>query len=314
MTSDEQTFHFPPDVFDAVVDAIPLLTRSKLDVLTFFQGCGVSQSFLQQLDQSQSKYSLTRTILKFLNEKGDSALGVRRQVLKRVTDYDTFTTCFPDNVLKAQGAVDVVRQLVNRKDSFTRLQQVHDEELNRHKEARDAEATSVASLRKMRDSAKTELFALFSEGDPQRRGLALEPVLGKLFIAESIHVRESFTVRKDDFGVIEQIDGAIDLDSRTYLVEMKWFNERLSRKDVSSSLVSVFARADVGLILISASGFHQSAIEDVKGALRDRTVILVELREIVSALELESPIADLLRAKIRSVHLEKNPLTFPLSN
>jgi hypothetical protein len=31
MTTD-LAFHFPPDVFDAVVDAVPLLTQSKRDV------------------------------------------------------------------------------------------------------------------------------------------------------------------------------------------------------------------------------------------------------------------------------------------
>jgi RNA-binding protein YhbY len=93
---------------------------------------------------------------------------------------------------------------------------------------------------------------------------------------------------------------------------MKWYQEKLARKDVAPSLVSVFSRSDVGLVLISASGFHSSALEDVESALRDRTVILVELREIVTALERESSVSELLRSKISSAHLDKKPLTYPL--
>jgi hypothetical protein len=44
MSVDDPAFHFPPDVFDAVVDAVPLLTRGKRDVVLFFRGCGVDRS------------------------------------------------------------------------------------------------------------------------------------------------------------------------------------------------------------------------------------------------------------------------------
>jgi len=48
MTTD-LAFHYPPDVFDAVVDAVPLLTRGKKDVVLFFRGCGVDRAFLAGL-------------------------------------------------------------------------------------------------------------------------------------------------------------------------------------------------------------------------------------------------------------------------
>ena len=36
----ETTYHYPPDLFSLLVDAIPRLFRSKPDVLTFFRGGG----------------------------------------------------------------------------------------------------------------------------------------------------------------------------------------------------------------------------------------------------------------------------------
>ncbi|KAA6324508.1 hypothetical protein EZS27_026177, partial [termite gut metagenome] len=37
-------YHYPPDLFDLVVQTIPLLNRSKKAVLTFFNGAGVDTS------------------------------------------------------------------------------------------------------------------------------------------------------------------------------------------------------------------------------------------------------------------------------
>jgi hypothetical protein len=61
-------FHFPPGVFDPVVDVVPLLTRCKRDVVLFFRGCGVDRTFLdierRIPDQPAcSKYHITRDIL-----------------------------------------------------------------------------------------------------------------------------------------------------------------------------------------------------------------------------------------------------------
>lgn len=35
------TFHYPPELCNLLVDVVPLLNRSKPDVLMFFRGAGV---------------------------------------------------------------------------------------------------------------------------------------------------------------------------------------------------------------------------------------------------------------------------------
>lgn len=42
-------FHYPPDLFNLLVQTIPLLCRSKKDVLTFFIGAGVKYELLKDL-------------------------------------------------------------------------------------------------------------------------------------------------------------------------------------------------------------------------------------------------------------------------
>ena len=276
MTTD-LAFHYPPDVFDAVVDAVPLLTRSKRDVVLFFRGCGVNRTFLADIERriteepTFSKYHITREVLAHVNELGDSGLGQRRQVLKRVSEFDEFSSCYPDNQMKARGAVATLAQLINKKDSFTRLQEQRDQELKRHRDAKRAATAKREAQRSRREEIKATLFALFGEQNPHRRGKALEGVLNRLFESEKILLRDAFEVRDDDTGgTIEQIDGAVELDGRVYLVEMKWWNQPLGRGEVASHLVRIYGRGDVGGILISNSPYHPSAVADCKDALRTK--------------------------------------------
>ncbi len=312
-------YHFPPDVFDALADAIPLLVRARKDVLLFFRGCGVDRKLLEDLtirmdwDRDFGKYAATRHVLTVLNDRGEPALRERREVVRRVAEFDEFASCYPDNRLKAQGAVATVRQLVNKKDAFTRMDLAREEEQRKHREAIDAAMNAEKAKRQALERTREDLFRLFGEKDPHRRGKALEGVLNRLFDNSGILVREAFVVTNPEGGgAVEQIDGAVELDGRLYLAEMKWWNKPLGRVDVDPHLVSVFSRGEAGGIFISASGYHDSAIEDFKGALAHRVVVLVELQEIVDMFRIEASLVDLLRAKIKEATLTKRPLTFPL--
>jgi hypothetical protein len=317
--ADDPAFHFPPDLLAAVKDAIPLLTRSKRDVLVFLEGCGVDPAVLQPIwdhlarDSTISKYRIAEDVLLELNRKADTGLGARRRILQRVSEFDDFSSCYPDNVLKARGAVAGVAQLINKKDAFTRLQQEQERaELARQAKQR-AEAEARAARRAELDSVKSDLFGLFSPQDPRRRGKALESVLNRLFVLERVAVREAFVVAgRDGAGVVEEVDGAIELDGKRYPVEMKWWSERLGRAEVAPHLVSVFGRAGSAGIHISNSGYSPAAVEEYERALSQCMVVLVELEEIVQALTAGTSVEDLLRAKIRNAVLDKRPLTYPL--
>jgi hypothetical protein len=161
-TTDDPAFHFPPDVFEALVQAIPLLTRGKKDVLTFLQGCGVSRDYLRTLEpwvargSDRSKYAITREIVKHLNELGDQGLAARRRVIQRVAEFDDFSLCYPDNQLKAKGAVSTLTSLVDRKDSFTRMKEQREEDERKHRaEQRQAEQRQAAE--KLPPSAPREV-------------------------------------------------------------------------------------------------------------------------------------------------------------
>ncbi len=47
-------FHYPPDLFDLIVQVIPLLNRSKKSVLLFFKGAGVQESLYDDIASNLS--------------------------------------------------------------------------------------------------------------------------------------------------------------------------------------------------------------------------------------------------------------------
>jgi hypothetical protein len=200
MTKDP-AFHFPPDVLEAVVSAVPLLVRGKRDVVVFFQGCGVDPGYLVTLepwtrkDSGKSTFHIAR--VRHVNELGDSGIGVRRRLLQRVAEFENFSACWPDEQLKAKGAVAQLAELINKKDAFTRLQQEQERTEVENREARRAEVERAVVKRAQRDRVKTELYTLFGESNPYRRGKALEGVLNRLFEVHGILVREAFTVNGD---------------------------------------------------------------------------------------------------------------------
>lgn len=107
MTADSDiTFHYPPELFNLLVDTIPLLNRGKKDVLLFFRGAGVAAGVTGDLAERVTvapaeinKYEITRTVLDRLNARGEATLRERREVLRRVVDFTNFDSCWPNDQL-----------------------------------------------------------------------------------------------------------------------------------------------------------------------------------------------------------------------
>lgn len=125
-----------------------------------------------------------------------------------------------------------------------------------------------------------------------------------------ILVRESFTLTGNEAqGIVEQIDGVIQLDGHLYLVEVKWWDKPLGKGEVAEHLVRVHGRGHARGICISANGFSDAAILMCKEFLRDAPFVLCELEEIVRALEADMPLPELFKRKVDGAVIEKQPLT-----
>jgi hypothetical protein len=216
------TFHYPPELLNLLNETLPKLCKSKKDLLLFLQGAGIGkellapyESLLRNNKNDFNKYPVTREMLAKLNELGERSLRERREILKRVTEFQDFSVCWEADQAPARGLVAQIRDLVNVKDSFTRMNIEREQE----RKARLAEQDARLAVEKERKTklakVKSQLFGLFAESDAHKRGKALEGVLNSLFAAYGILVRESFTVKgRCGEGVIEQIDGLVEVDGQ----------------------------------------------------------------------------------------------------
>ncbi len=284
--SADAAYHWPADLLPLLVETIPRLFRSKRDVIQFFQGAGVPRPILGPVDnqlrtrrESLNKFEIVRRILAPLNERGDATLAARREVVRRVVEFEEFSTCWPKDLLAAQGLVAQVRALVNRRDSFTRMRDRADAAEGERLAASRAKAQQLQDQRETLAQLRSEFYGLFNEEDPQLRVKQLEAVLNNLFEASGILIHEAFTVKGEPGeGVIEQIDGVIGLDGDLYLVEVKWLKVPVGPGDAAQHLVRVHSRAQARGILVSASGFTAAVESQHRDALvRGSLVVLCGL-------------------------------------
>jgi restriction system protein len=309
------TFHYPPGLLNLLIDVIPLLNRSKQDVFLFFQGAGISGALMhtpyQQWKTNKegiTKYEITRFVLTKLNEKGEACLRERREVLKRVVEFDNFSVCWETDRLKAKGLLSDIRDVVNIKDSFTRMNLERERERREKTQNDQARKEALLHKQKLVEDIKKDLYQLFTEINHQKRGKDLEGVMNRLFKAYDISIREAFTLAgRAGEGVLEQIDGVVEIDGHIYFVEMKWWESPLGVPEVSQHLVRVYQRAEGRAIIISASDFTGPAVDTCKQALQQKVVVLCTLKEIVMLLENQHDLKEMLKKKVNAAIVDRNP-------
>src|SRR4030088_3463937 len=122
-------FHFPPDLFALLEDAIAFLFKGKEGVLLFFRGAGVPKTLLVDLErqvatdrESITKLEIARTILRRLNEGGDVTLRARREIVKRLTETEDFSSAWDKDRERVENLIGRLRHVVGAKDALTRIE------------------------------------------------------------------------------------------------------------------------------------------------------------------------------------------------
>jgi restriction system protein len=162
------------------------------------------------------------------------------------------------------------------------------------------------------EEIKSEFSLLFTMNDPHKRGKQLEEVLNRLFKASGVLVKEAFTLKGNDGeGIVEQVDGVVEIDGHLYLVEMKWWSKPLGNADVSQHLVRIFNRGHARGIFISASGYTEPAIRLCQESLSQCTIVLSTLEEIFRIVDNDLDLVNILKEKIQAAIIDKNPYHIP---
>lgn len=305
-------YHYPPDIMNLLVDTIPRLNKSKKDVLLFFKGVGLPDLIIHPLEvivnnnkEGISKYEITRKILEQINQQSDKFLRQRREILKRVCEFQTFDVCFDSDRDKAKANVAEISRLVNMKDTLTRYEMHLDAKRQEDQANKRKLLEQSQTLNQRFDEIKSRFYSLFSMPDPLKRGRLLEPVLNDLFKFYKISLNDAFTVKIRN-NIVEQIDGAMILDGKAYLIEMKWEKEPIGVDKVGRFISRLFVRQDVGGIMISASDFAETAIISANESLSQKSLILVNLKDIYDIVENKKDLQQYLRLRLTNSQINKN--------
>lgn len=320
---EQAPYHWAPDLMARVVDAVTLVNRTKPDVLAMFRGCGIGTDVLAEVeaaynaDRSGTKKAwMARTVVERLNSTpGDRYLGYRRAVLRRVVEFEDFAQLWPGDQDRARGVVAAVRELQGKKDAFTRIAEAEERAREERAAPGRARALAAAERRTSMNRVHAELTALWTSNDPQGRGRAVERLMNELCRIESIAVRDAFhVVGERGEGIVEQIDGAIDIDGRVVLVEVKWHTEHLGPPHLTPHVFRVMSRAQATGLVISASDYTPAGVATCREALTmGHIVALSEMREILLLLERYGSLKDFVQAKFRAATLDKNPFELILA-
>ena len=293
--------HWPPQLSELVAQAVIRLNPSKRNVLTYFTACGVPERYLApwrvRLNEdadSVRKLAMAEDIVAKINAKPDANdyIRMRREVIRRIVETPSFDNCWPDDQPIARGLVAHIRELVGERDTVTRIVNVTERLAEERRRARANELQTKHQKAGERDALRQRFYKMFSMQDGRERGYAFQQFLTDLFGLEDIRIREPFQI-----STREQIDGAIALDTHVYLVEAKWWAEKLSHSDVADLYIKVSGKAlgTRGLV-VSGSGYTEECVE-VCQASDMRRVIFTTAEDLVEAFENELAVAELIRQK-----------------
>ncbi|HMJ24010.1 MAG TPA: restriction endonuclease [Terriglobales bacterium] len=153
---------------------------------------------------------------------------------------------------RAQKAIADLRRFTMKYAAERGEQQEMREEFARWRAAAEGQQGFSRALEEL----KAEFLAMQTSTNPQQRGRDFERFLYKLFRLFDLEPRLSYDLAH------EQIDGALTFDTDDYIIEAKWWQEAVERKDVADLCTKISDKGKNTLgLFISVSGFSHGARE-----------------------------------------------------
>lgn len=285
----------PPDVFEAAVrvSGAALYWRSSLRQI--MRSAGVSENAATRYEQL-SKYQAFRTAWDELENSGPRGRVVQYNLIRALANLDR-----PDpraDQDEGRHAIEELRRLAKRSALLLDPEE-HAIEVRR---ASFAAAQAERELRSRRVGEIRERFKqLHTEPNAQRRGYAFEKVLADLFRVYELEFYGSYKTETD------QVDGALQFDSFTYLLEARWRRRPAVDADLMALAAKAARRIDATRgLFISMAGYRQEVVE-LHRMSRDSRLVLMDGEDLTWILDQRVELPDALRLKIRAASVEGEP-------
>lgn len=283
-------------VYDAAADVAGKALHWHQSLKTVLRTAGVSEKGYARY-QDQSKYRIFRNIWDDLGHAGEKGATVRRRIIQELANIDKPEDMAPDQ----QGGILAIQELKRLAKGAGLL--VSPEELEKKK--RDEAARKRARDREDRTSRLLNLNAQFrglhDEKNPQKRGYAFERLIIDTFALADLDVQSSYSTE------IDQVDGAVIIDSFTYLIEAKWTSKPIPERELAGLEVKIDRRINATRgIYVSMAGFV-SSVDGYRNLSHNNRLILIDGMDFALMLEGRIDVRDALQAKIRAASIQGNP-------
>jgi len=286
----------PLSVFEAAVQVAGSALHYKTSLKQLLRNSGVSANGAEKYSYL-TKYQIFRNTWDDLDRAGLRGRKVQHSLIAALANLDKPDPNVPD-AAAGQRALNDLRRLAHQANLL-----VSPEDLART-ERRKAAATSAAESTSKREhlAALNDTFqTLHRQSNRQRRGYDLEKLLAALFRWAELDYHGSYKTETD------QIDGAVTLDSFTYLIEARWRDNVAVATDLAAFTDKIERRIDATRgLFISMAGFRPAAVERYRQA-KDNRLVLLDGGDLAWILEGRFDFTEALRAKVRAASLQGDP-------
>ncbi|MBM7331246.1 restriction endonuclease [Agrobacterium sp. S2] len=224
--------------------------------------------------EALSKYQILRGVWGELDGAGERGLKVQKRIVAALANLDAPEPRADQRA--GQEALDELRRVSQANgllvDPDEHARQLRREEASRRAEERDARAERLATL-------ASTFRALHSESNSQARGYAFERLLADLFRMYELDFRGSY---KTD---IDQVDGALQFEAFTYLLEARW----RGAPAVASDLVGLTGKVERRIestrgLFVSMAGFR-TEVASMYRLTRDQRLVLMDGQDLALIFE-----------------------------
>ncbi|MFE7116437.1 restriction endonuclease [Streptomyces sp. NPDC057654] len=246
-----------PTAYNALADALTVIYWNKSPFERYLRGLLRNHSELvAQLDFHATKRETSGLLVDLLRANEARYFDVALEIMLDVADLERFPNLeqqvdHAEMLPKAEAAVAELR----------RWTQKLRETVAEHKDYAASIAASAQAAQATRlfaedhERLKQRFLQMRAATDPHQRGRDFEGFINELFALYDLDPQASYEMPH------EQIDGAFVFDTDHYILEAKWWRERIGRRelDVFKANIERKGKNTLGLY-VSVEGFTQDAL------------------------------------------------------
>lgn len=283
-----------PAVLISLKETLSKIYWYKKDLISFIEYAIENNQIVATIDWSnQTKYESVCQLIDRMNKRNDIYFNDLLSLLRAVIDLNDFSHFDRldgnDKEKYKRAAMEAVAALRKQCNSFFQTQK-EDEKAKESKKQFILQQQKTLDYNRKIEEFKNRYYTI-ARLEPHARGYELEKFLNDLFFFFDLSPRSSFRVNG------EQIDGAFTHDNTDYLLEAKWHDAPIERReiDVFSAVIERKLKTTLGLF-ISINGFVTAAVDST---YKYNSIILMDSNDLIQVLENRIRLPELIMRKRR---------------